>query len=163
MLPALAEPLLGLAKRAESEKRPDPQELAATARMLVAEFEKEGRRRNVPPDWILDARDALVVLLDVRVRSNPALPIRRWERALAAALPISHMIGADGLAERAAQAAKGGLARRDLARFLGHCSEAVQAAQTKEEQHRTRADRGLVGLPVALCFAVLGAGAGGAA
>ncbi|MHC2300728.1 type VI protein secretion system component VasK [Rhizobium mongolense] len=160
VLPALAEPLLGLAKRAESEKRPDPQELAATARMLVAEFEKEGRRRNVPPDWILDARDALVVLLDVRVRSNPALPIKRWERALAAALPISHMIGADGLAERAAQAAKGGLARRDLARFLGHCSEAVQAAQSKEEQHRTRADRGLVFLPVALFFAVLVAWAG---
>ncbi|SCW82643.1 Type VI secretion system protein DotU [Rhizobium mongolense subsp. loessense] len=160
VLPALAEPLLGLAKRAESERRPDPQELAATARMLVAEFEKEGRRRNVPPDWILDARDALVVLLDVRVRSNPALPIKRWERALAAALPISHMIGADDLAERAARAAKGGLARRDLARFLGHCSEAVQAAQAKEEQHRTRADRGLVFLPVALFFAVLVAWAG---
>ncbi|WP_312862141.1 ImcF-related family protein [Rhizobium sp. P32RR-XVIII] len=160
VLPALAEPLLSLAKRAESEKRPDPQELAATARMLVAEFEKEGRRRNVPPDWLLDARDALVALLDVRARSNPALPIKRWERALAAALPISHMIGANGLAERAAQAAKGGLARRDLARFLGHCNEVIQAAQSKEEQHRTRADRGLVFLAIALFFAMLIAWAG---
>lgn len=155
MLPALAEPLLSLAKRAESEKRPDPQELAATARLLVAEFEKEGRRRNIPPDWLLDARDALVALLDVRARSNPALPAKRWERALAAALPIGHMIGADGLAERAAQAAKGGLARRDLARFLGHCNEAVQAAQSKAEQHRTRADRGLVFLAIVLFFAML--------
>ncbi len=157
VLPALAQPLLALARRAESEKRPDPNELAATARTLVATFETEARRKNVPPDWLLDARDALVALLDARARHNPALPIRRWERALAAALPISRRIGPKRLAERAAEAARGGPAQRDLARFLGHCNEAVQAAHSAGEQHRTRADRGLVFLAVAGFFAILAA------
>ncbi|MQW95975.1 ImcF-related family protein [Sinorhizobium fredii] len=157
VLPALAQPLLALAKRAESEKRPDPNELAATARTLVAAFEIEARRRNVPADWLLDARDALVTLLDTRVRNNPALPIRRWERALAAAFPISRSVGPKRLAERAAEAAKAGPARRDLARFLGHCNEAVQAAHSAGEQHRTRADRGLVFFGVACFFAMIAA------
>lgn len=157
VLPALAQPLLALAQRAESEKRPDPNELAATARTLVAAFEVEARRKNVPPDWLLDARDALVTLLDARARNNPALPIRRWERALAATLPISLSAGSKRLAERAAEAARGGSARRDLARFLGHCNEAVQAAHSAGERHRTRADRGLVFLGVACFFAIMAA------
>nr|WP_234782361.1 ImcF-related family protein [Sinorhizobium americanum] len=155
VLPALAQPLLALAKRAESEKRPDPNELAATARTLVAAFEIEARRKNVPPDWLLDARDALVTLLDARARNNPALPVRQWERAFSAALPISRSLGSKRLAERAAEAARGGPARRDLARFLGHCDEAVQAAHSAGEKHRTRADRGLVFLGVVCFFAIL--------
>ncbi|MCG5479427.1 MAG: DotU family type IV/VI secretion system protein [Ensifer alkalisoli] len=156
ILPALAQPLLALAKRAESEKRPDPNELAATCRTLVAAFETEARRKNVPPDWLLDARDALVTLLDARARNNPALPVRRWERALAAALPISRF-DPRRLAERAAEAARGGPARRDLARFLGHCNEAVQAAHSAGEKHRTRADRGLVYFAVACFFSIMAA------
>lgn len=157
VLPALAQPLLALAKRAESEKRPDANELAATARTLVAAFEIEARREKVPTDWLLDARDALVTLLDTRARNNPALPVRQWERAFAAALPISRELGSRRLAERAAEAASGGPSRRDLARFLGHCNEAVQVAHAAGEQHRTRADRGLVFLGVACFFAILAA------
>ncbi|MEY9164610.1 type VI protein secretion system component VasK [Sinorhizobium fredii] len=155
VLPALAQPLLALAKRAESENRPDPNELAATARTLVAAFETEARRMNIPSDWLLDARNALIALLDARAHNNPALPTRRWERALAAALPISLSIDPKRLADRAAEAARSGPARRDLARFLGHCNEAVQAAHSVGEKHKTRADRGLVFVAVAFFFAVL--------
>ncbi|MCJ9691678.1 DotU family type IV/VI secretion system protein [Rhizobium sp. PRIMUS64] len=155
VLPALAQPLLDLAKRAESEKHPDPRELAATARSLVANFETEARRRKVPQDWLLDARDALVALLDARARNNPALSIRKWERALAAALPIGGVIAASSLAERATAAARAGPARRDLARFLGHCNDAVQAALLSATQHKTRADRGLSALVIGLFLAIL--------
>jgi type VI protein secretion system component VasK len=160
VLPALATPLLDLAKRAESEKHPDPSELAAAARGLVAAFETEARRRKVPQDWLLDARDALVALLDARARNNPALSIRQWERAFAAALPIGGVMGPDCLAERAAAAAKAGPARRDLARFLGHCSDAVQAARLTGTQHKTRADRGLAALAIGFFLAILAIWAG---
>ncbi|MFW8584383.1 DotU family type IV/VI secretion system protein [Rhizobium beringeri] len=81
MLPALAQPLLDLAKRAESEKHPDPRELAATARSLVANFETEARRRKVPQDWLLDARDALVALLDARAQQSGIVDPKMGARA----------------------------------------------------------------------------------
>ncbi|ULR47411.1 ImcF-related family protein [Rhizobium sp. K102] len=155
VLAALAQPLLDLARRAESEKKPDPRELAAMARTLVAAFETEARRRKVPQDWLLDARDALVALVDARARNNPALSIRKWERALAAALPIGGVMAASSLAERARAAAKAGPASRDLARFLGHCNDAVQAALLSGTQHKTLADRGLAALVIGLFLAIL--------
>ncbi len=160
VLAALAQPLLDLAKRAESEKNPDPRELAAMARTLVAAFETEARRRKVPQDWLLDARDALVALVDARARNNPALSIRKWERALAAALPIGGVMAAGSLAERASAAAKAGPASRDLARFLGHCNDAVQAALLSGTRHKTFADRGLAALVIGLFLAILAVWAG---
>ncbi|MBB4481264.1 type VI protein secretion system component VasK [Rhizobium etli] len=155
VLAALAQPLLDLAKRAESEKNPDPRELAAMARTLVAAFETEARRRKVPQDWLLDARDALVALVDARARNNPALSIRKWERALAAALPIGGVMAASSLADRARAAAKAGPASRDLARFLGHCNDAVQAALLSGTRHKTFADRGLAAVVIGLFLTIL--------
>lgn len=135
VLPALAVPILAFARRVEQTARPDPAALAGEVRDLVAMFETAGRRAGLPADVVLDARDALVTLIDARARNNPALPSGSWNRVLRAAVPV--VDDSDGLRDKAAEAAKGGSARRDLARFLRHCVEAVDLAEAQGARRRS--------------------------
>lgn len=124
---ALARPALDFSRGLERAPRPDATALAAEALRLIGRFEQDGRRAALPPEAILDARDALVALIDARARANPGLPPRDWARARAAALPPAPAVAE--LRRRAEAAARAGPSRRDLARFLRHCLEAVEAAR----------------------------------
>ena len=125
--PALARPALDFSRALERSPKPDAAALATEARRLIIAFEQDGRRVGLPPEAILDARDAIVALIAARARANPGLRPRDWGRAFAAAVPV--LPGDDDLRRRAEAAARAGPARRDLARFLRHCLEAIEAAR----------------------------------
>lgn len=157
-LPALARPLIELAGRVARAPRPDPTALAAEARRLVAQFETEARRAGLAAEAVLDARDALAALLGARGASNPAMPARDWRRELRRILPVGEATAAALRARRDA-ADRAGPGARDLARFLGHCLEAVEAAQrAAPEPARKRGTRAT--LAVALFFVALAGWAG---
>jgi type VI protein secretion system component VasK len=125
-LPALARPLIDLAGQIERAARPDPAPLARELRTRVGAFESAAHAAGLASALILDARDALIAVVDARARANPALDARRWAAALRAALPAPVADGAS-IAAAAARADRAGA--RELARFLAHCREAVASAR----------------------------------
>ncbi|WP_299132511.1 ImcF-related family protein [uncultured Amaricoccus sp.] len=150
---ALARPVIAFARDIERAPRPDAAALAAEARPLLGRFEQEGRRAGLAPEAILDARDALIALIDARARANPALPIRAWTSAFAAAVPLGPGTTPEELRRRAEAAARAGRARRDLARFLRHCLEAVEAARPAAPARRATGAWGWLLLAFALGIA----------
>ena len=124
---AIARPALEFSRGLERAQKPDPLALAAEARRLIGRFEQDGRRAGLPPEAVLDARDALTALINARALANPGLSPRDWTRALGAALPPAPP--PEELRRRAEAAARAEPSRRDLARFLRHCLEAVEAAR----------------------------------
>ena len=124
----LAGPMLALAAEAARAADPDPAALAAEARRRAEAFETAALRAGASRDAVGEARDALIAVLEARARANPALAAGRWAQARRRALPGVPEPDAALLARRRAAAEAAGPARRDLARFLRHCEEAVQAA-----------------------------------
>ncbi|WP_297975471.1 ImcF-related family protein, partial [uncultured Amaricoccus sp.] len=125
---ALAGPMLALAAEAARAPDPDPAALAAEARRRAEAFEIAALQAGVRRDAALEARDALLAVLESRALGNPALARGRWAQARRRALPGVPEPDADLLARRRAAAEAAGPRARDLARFLRHCEEAVQAA-----------------------------------
>ena len=82
----------------------------------------------MPRDTVGEARDAVLAVLEARARANPALSSKAWARARRKALPGVPEPDADDLRRRRAAAEAAGPSRRELARFLRHCEEAVAAA-----------------------------------
>ena len=120
--------MLALAAEAARGADPDPAALAAEARRRAEAFETAALRAGAPRDAVGEARDALIAVLEARALGNPALPAGRWAQARRRALPGVPEPDAALLGRRRAAAEAAGPARRDLARFLRHCEEAVQAA-----------------------------------
>ena len=129
----LAGPLLALAAEAARDPRPDPAAIAGEARRRAEAFEATALRRGVPRDAVGEARDALLAVLEARACGNPALAPAAWTRARRKALPGVPEPDARELGRRRAAAEAAGPARRDLARFLRHCEEAVAAAPRARE------------------------------
>lgn len=124
----LSAPMLALAAEAARAPDPDPAALAAEARRRAEAFETAALRAGVAREVVGEARDALIAVLEARALGNPALVPGRWARARRRALPGVPEPDAALLARRRAAAEAAGPARRDLARFLRHCEEAVAAA-----------------------------------
>jgi type VI protein secretion system component VasK len=154
VLPGLAGALIEFSRRIERDARPEPARLADEARHLVSIFEREGRAAGLPDPVLLDARDALIVLVDVRARNNRSMPPPAWRRAFSRALPVAEGLDADHLRRRAAEAERAGASRRDLARFLGHCAEAVDLVASTGE--RRRGAGGIAWYGVAVAVVVIG-------
>ena len=153
----LAQPLLALAAEAARDPRPDPGALAAEARRRAEAFEAAALAERLAPAPIAAARDALLAVLEARIRANPALAPRAWARAARRFLPGTRPDPARIALDRAAAEARGA-AGRDLARFLRHCEEAVRS--TPPARADTEPPWGLI-LPLAVLL-VLVAWAGAA-
>ena len=134
----LAGPMRSLAAEAARSPDPDPAALAAEARRRAEAFETAALRAGVPRDAVGEARDALLAVLEARALGNPALSPGLWARARRRALPGVPEPDASLLARRRAAAEVAGPARRDLARFLRHCEEAVAAAPPPRPAGRVR-------------------------
>jgi type VI protein secretion system component VasK len=160
VLAGLARPLLELSRAATRVPEAEAPRLAAEARRAVEAFEREGRRAGLPAADVIEARNALVALLRVRGLGNPALPPDAWTRALDAALPLGAAVQPETLARQAEAAKRAGPARRELARFLAHCYEAVEAARPAEERRAHGTGRGWVALALALVALALAGWAG---
>jgi type VI protein secretion system component VasK len=127
-LAAAAGPRLELGQSAARAPRPDAAALVAEAWRLAEAFEAEMLRAGIARAAVVDARDALLAVLDARANGNPALDRRAWARARRRTLPRTADLSAETLRRRAAAAEAAGPAQRQLARFLRHCREAVEAA-----------------------------------
>jgi type VI protein secretion system component VasK len=160
VLAGLARPLLDLSRSASRVPEAEAPRLAAEARRAVEDFEREGRRAGLPAADVIEARNALVALLRVRGLGNPALPPGAWARILEAALPLGAAVLPETLARQAEAAARAGPARRELARFLAHCFEAVEAARPAEERRAQGTGRGWIALALALVVLALAGWAG---
>jgi type VI protein secretion system component VasK len=125
---AAAKPLLDLSAAAARAPRPDPAAVATEARRLAEAFETAALRAGAPRAAVGDARDGLLAVLDARTLGNPALRPGAWEAARRRALPGVEDLSAGTLRRRLAAAEAAGPPGRDLARFLRHCLEAVEAA-----------------------------------
>ena len=152
----LARPMLTLAAEAARAPDPDPAALAAEARRRAEEFETAALRAGASRDAVGEARDALLAVLEARALGNPALVPGRWAQARRRALPGVPEPDVELLARRRAAAEAAGPARRDLARFLRHCEEAVQAAPPPRAGGGVRWGR----LAILLFLAALAAWAG---
>ena len=122
--------------RRRGPRDPDPAALAAEARRRAEAFETAALRAGVPRDAVGEARDALLAVLEARARGNPALAAGRWAQARRRALPGVPEPDAALLARRRAAAEAAGPARRDLARFLRHCEEAVRGGAAAPRRGR---------------------------
>ncbi len=123
----LAGPLLALAAEAARDPRPDAAALAAEVRRRAEAFETAALGAGMPRDAVGEARDALLAVFEARVRGNPALAAGRWSAARRKALPGVPEPDDAALARRRVAAEAAGPPRRDLARFLRHCEDAVAA------------------------------------
>ncbi|MFO1209136.1 MAG: ImcF-related family protein [Amaricoccus sp.] len=153
ILAGLAAPLLALSAEAARDPRPDPAALAAEARRRTEAFETAALKAGVPRDAVGEARDAVLAVLEARARANPALSSKAWARARRKALPGVPDPDADDLRRRRAAAEAAGPTRRELARFLRHCEEAVAAAPPAREPSGLR--WGLIA-PLAVVVALAG-------
>lgn len=160
LLPALASPVVALARRVERDPRPNPLAIAAEAKALLAAFDRDAGRSDLSAAAITTARDALVAVLDARARTNPALPVRAWARALRDTVPRRKIFTPDALRTEAAAAERAGPAYRDLARFLRTCGEAVAAADAAAARLKRPGQRPW-GLIAILVVVLTGAGWGG--
>ncbi|MFO1144268.1 MAG: ImcF-related family protein [Amaricoccus sp.] len=133
VLAGLAAPLLALSAEAARDPRPDAATFAAEARRRTEAFETAALKAGLPRDAVGEARDALLAVLEARVRANPALSSKAWARARRKALPGGPDPDAEALRRRRATADAAGPSRRELARFLRHCEEAVAAAPPARE------------------------------
>lgn len=151
VLAGLAAPLLALGAEIARDLHPDAAAVASEARRRVEAFEGAALKAGVPRDAIGDARDALVTVLDTRIRAHPGLSSRGWQRARRRALPGVAALDGEQLRRRRAAAEATGPSRRELARFLRHCEEALASAPPAREPAGIR--WGLV-MPLVLALAL---------
>jgi type VI protein secretion system component VasK len=154
-LPALAKPLLDIAVRVERSSHPNIAALIEELRAATAAFEIGGQRAGLTTRAIVEARDAVLSVVLERARANPGLDAQRFAQALYETLPASIDTRHETLAARRAAAEAEGPGQRPLARFLGHCQEALETVQSRAPQARPRSRS--VAFAVA-CFLVLVAG-----
>ncbi len=148
----LARPLLSLADEAARAPEPDAKAIAIEARRRAEAFEEAALAARLAPATITAAREAILAVLDARLRANPALSPRAWTRASRRFLPGARP-DADEIARVRAEAEARGATGRDLARFLRHCEEAART--TLPAQPRSEPPWGLIlPLAVALVLAV---------
>ena len=124
---ALARPLAELAAEVARGRTPDAAAIAREARARTETMEAAGLGAGLAPGDLAAAREGLWALLDARARSNPALDGAAWRAAARRNLPGIGALTPASLAARLAAAEAAGPAKRDLARLLRHCLQAVEA------------------------------------
>lgn len=132
----LARPLVELAAAAARDRAPDAEAIAAEARRRTEAMEAAGLRAGIEPADLAAARDGLWAMLSVRVALNPAMSRRAWRRASRRLLPGSEALTLAVLRARLAAAEAAGAPKRDLARLIRHCVQAVAEAPPAAEPAR---------------------------